>query len=195
MPAKRGESKFEYPDYAEFHLRCNPGYDFVRFVQWLEEAPAQEFNEVLAAYARNPIGVILASCAIEGYINYVGQHVDPSWADFSKEKSSVRERIERIYSCLKKPVDFGSGIMQQVVQLFQMRRLLVHPQFQETREERSSPPPNLFDHVDVDFPVSKSRQIVEDFRAAVLDAAKLEDLWWRQGYAEKQKPERFQRQG
>jgi len=117
------------PNTTEFHLRCNPGYDFGRFIGWLDEA-SPEFNHVFAAYARSPLGVIIASCAIEGYINYVGHHVDPGCDRFTKERSSVRERIERIYSLLKKPVDFGSGIMQQVIQLFQMRRSLVHPQFQ-----------------------------------------------------------------
>jgi len=107
-----------YPEYAEFHLRCNPGYDFVRFIGWLEEAPPEKFNHVFAAYARNPLGVIIASCAIEGYINYVGHHVDPKWEEFTKERSSVRDRIERIYSLLKKPIDFGLGVMQQVIQLF-----------------------------------------------------------------------------
>jgi hypothetical protein len=194
MPAKRGDSQFDYPEYAEFHLRCNPGYDFVRFISWLDEATPEKFNQVFAAYARNSLGVIIASCAIEGYINYVGHHLDPKWDDFTKERSSARERIERIYSLLKKPVDFGSGIMQQVIQLFQMRRLLVHSQFQETREERSSPPPNLFDHVGVDFPTAKCRQIVESFRDTVLGDAKMENLWWRQSYAEKQKPARFQRE-
>ena len=194
MPAKHGDSQFDYPEYAEFHLRWNPGYDFVRFIGWLDEAAPEKFNRVFAAYARNPLGVIIASCAIEGYINYVGHHVDPKWHDFMKERSSVRERIERIYSLLKRPVDFGSGIMQQVIQLFQMRRLLVHPQFQETREESSSPPPNLFDHLDVDFPTAKCRQIVESFRDTVLRDAKMENLWRKLTYAEKQKPARFQRE-
>jgi len=194
MPARRGDSQFDYPEYAEFHLRCNPGYDFVRFIGWLEEAPPETFNHVFAAYARNPLGVIIASCAIEGYINYVGHHVDPKWEEFTKERGSVKDRIERIYSLLKKPVDFGSGVMQQVIQLFQMRRRLVHPQFQDTREERSSPPPNLFDHVDVDFPAANSRQITESFRDTLLRDAQMEDLWWRQSYAQKEKPVRFERE-
>jgi hypothetical protein len=125
VPAKRGHSQFEYPEYTEFHLRFNPGYDFIRLIVWLDEAPKEKFNQVFAAEARNPLGVIIASCAIEGYINYVGQHVDPSWATFNKQRNTVRERIERIYSLLKKPVDFGSGVMQRVLQLFQMRHLLV----------------------------------------------------------------------
>src|SRR5439155_19610976 len=107
---------------------------------------------------------------------------------------SVMERIDRIYSLRKKPMYFGSGVVQQILQLFPMRRMLVHPQFQETRQERSSPPPNLFDHVDADFPAEKSRQICEDFRDVVLGDTEMEDLWWRQSYAEKEKPGRFQRE-
>jgi hypothetical protein len=75
-----------------------------------------------------------------------------------------------------------------------MRRLLVHPQFQETPEERSTPPPNLFDHVDADFPASKSREIAESFRDSLLGDAQMENFWWKQSYVEKQKPARFQRE-
>ena len=124
----------------------------------------------------------------------MGHHVDPQWDEFTKKRSSVRQRIERIYFLLNKPVDFGSGIMQRVIQLFQMRRLLVHPQFQETLEERSTPPPNLFDHVDADFPASKSREIAESFRDTLLGDAQMENLWRKESYAEKHKPARFQRE-
>jgi hypothetical protein len=191
MPARRGDSQFEYPEIAEYHLRCNPGYDFVRFLGWLEEAPPAEFNKVFAAYARNPIGVILASCAIEGYIHYVGHHIDPDWNGFVKQRNTVRERIERLYSLLKKPVAFSSGVMQDVIQLFRTRRLLVHPRFQETREQRASPPPDIFDHVDHDFPVCTCRSIAEKFRDQLLADAELDNLWWRQGYVEKAKRDRF----
>jgi hypothetical protein len=90
-------------------------------------------------------------------------------------------------------VDFGGGVMQRVVNLFQMRRLLVHPEFQDACEERSSPLPSLFDHVEVDYPTAKSREIAESFREGLLRDSKLEDPWWTQGYAEKQKPDRFER--
>ena len=66
-----------------------------------------------------------------------------------------------------------------------MRRRLVHPEYEDTREERSSPPPTLLDHVDADYPTSKSRQIAESFRDTLLRDSKLENLWWRQAYAEK----------
>jgi hypothetical protein len=184
---------FEYPEYAEFHLRHNPGHDFILFIRMLDKAPAKKFNQVFAAYARNPLGVIIASCAIEGYLHFVGHHVDPGWAKFIKKKNSIRDRIERIYALLKKPVHFGSGVMQQVIQLFQIRRELVHPQFQETIEDGSSPPPTVLDRVDADFPTAKSRQIVEDFRDTILRDSQTKDMWMRTGFVEKEKPAKFKR--
>jgi hypothetical protein len=47
MPAKRGDSQFDYPEYAEFHLRCNPGHDFIRFIGWLDKAPPEKFSDTL----------------------------------------------------------------------------------------------------------------------------------------------------
>ena len=150
------DDSFAFPKYADFHLRHNPGHDFVLFVRMLANASDAKFNQVFAAEARNPLGVIIASCAIEGYIHFVGKHVDPTWDEFIKQKNNVKERIERIYSILKKPVDFGSGLMQQVARLFQIRRELVHPQVQDTKKQGSSPPPTVFDRVDADFPAAKS---------------------------------------
>jgi hypothetical protein len=180
------DETFEFPKYTEFHLRYNPGHDFILFIRMLGKASDEKFNQVFAAGARNPLGVIIASCAIEGYIHYVGKHVDPTWDEFIKEKNSVRERIERIYSLLKKPVDFGSGAMQQVIHLFQMRRALVHPQFQDTKEEGSSPPPTVFDRVNAAFPAAKSCEIAENFRKTILRDSQVKDLWSQTGFMEKE---------
>jgi hypothetical protein len=90
-------------------------------------------------------------------------------------------------------VTFKAGVMQQVVQLFQMRRELVHPQFQETRKERKSPPPTVFDRLNKKFPATKSHEIAEQFRETILRDSQIKDLWQTVGYVEKPEPIRFKR--
>ncbi|HEY7002013.1 MAG TPA: hypothetical protein VH330_09750 [Candidatus Udaeobacter sp.] len=184
----------DFPEYADFDQKHNPAHDFIRFVKWLVNASDENFNIVFAAYARNPLGVIIASCAIEGYIHFVGKQVDLThWDEFTKAHNPVRERIEHIYAQLKKPVTFDSGVMQQVVQLFDMRNELVHPRFQEARKEGKSPPATVFDRVDKKFPVAKSSEIAHAFRKMLLDDSQIKDLWHRVGYVEKPKPIRYKR--
>jgi hypothetical protein len=182
------DDSFAFPKYADFHLRHNPGHDFVLFVRMLANASDAKFNQVFAAEARNPLGVIIASCAIEGYIHFVGKQVDPTWDEFIKQKNNVKERIVRIYSILKKPVDFGSGLMQQVARLFQIRRELVHPQVQDTKKQGSSPPPTVFDRVDADFPAAKSCEIAMNFRETILRDSQVKDFWSKTFFVEKANP-------
>ena len=111
MRAPTVDEIFEYPEHAEFHTKANIGYDFILISKALDEAPFNKFVQVFPTLARNPLGVIVASCAIEGYIHYVGHHIDRDWSEFTKWPKSVRTRIERIYSLLKKPVDFDSGFL------------------------------------------------------------------------------------
>ena len=179
---------FEYPEHAEFHTKANIGYDFILISKALAEAPFDKFVRVFACTARNPLGVIVASCAVEGYIHYVGHHVDRDWSEFTKWPKSVKKRIERIYSLLKKPVDFDSGVMHDVLQLAGMRNALVHPPFQEVRRERPTPSNPVFERVDADFPAEKTREIAENFRDTILRDSGMPDLWWKEGFVEKPAP-------
>ena len=68
---------------------------------------------------RKPVGQIAgagflptASPFLVGSITGVGHHADDNWDEFTQEPTSVRNRIERIYSRLQKSIDFGGGIMQ-----------------------------------------------------------------------------------
>ena len=184
----KDDETFEFPKYAEFHLRHNPGHDFVLFSRMLANAPTEKFNQVFAAEARNPLGVIVAACAIEGYIHFVGKQVDKDWDEFTKQNNAVKDRIEHIYSLLQKPVDFGSGLIQQVTQLFKTRRALVHPQLQRTKAEGSSPPQTVFERVDTDFPAAKSWEIAKDFRETILRDSNVKDFWHTTGFVEKDDP-------
>jgi hypothetical protein len=71
------DDPWEFPAYGDFHQKHNPAHDFILFVRMLANAPDEKFTQVFASRARNPIGVIIASCAIEGYIHFVGKQVTP----------------------------------------------------------------------------------------------------------------------
>jgi hypothetical protein len=184
MRAPTVDEIFEYPEHAEFHTKANIGYDFILISKALDEAPCKKFVQVFPTLARNPLGVIVASCAIEGYIHYVGHHIDRDWSAFTKWPKSVRTRIERIYSLLKKPVDFDSGVMHEVLQLAGMRNALAHPPFQEVRRNRPTPSNPVFERVDAEFPAGKSREIAENFRDTILRDSGMRDLWWEEGFVE-----------
>src|SRR6266480_3788567 len=63
MPAPHGTNEFDYPEFARYDMRHNPGYDFVRMLGWCNEASKEDFRKVFAGYARNPLAVLLGGAA------------------------------------------------------------------------------------------------------------------------------------
>ena len=99
------------------------------------------------------------------------------------------DKLKKIFEARGRPIDLGSGVYQKTTALLNFRGSIAHPRFAHHIEERSSPPPTIFDHAQFDYPASRVLSIVEDFRAALLTDLKLDDLWWRQRYAEIIKPQ------
>jgi hypothetical protein len=188
MPAPHGKSEFDYPDFARFEMRHNPGYDFLRMLDWCNQADENDFRKVFAGYARNPIAVLLGGAAIEGYTNYVGHAVVHDWSTFTKVTRPLSEKLKRIFSERNTVVDLGSGIYQQTLAFAKFRGSLGHPKFTHHIEERESPPPTIFDHTDFDYPASRVWQIVTAFRDCFLADVGFEDFWWSQGYAQVPRP-------
>jgi len=185
MPAKSGKADFEYPSFAEFDLRHNPGYDFMRMLKWCAEAESKKFNDVFGAYSRNPIAVLLGSAAIEGYTNYAGHICCKDWGEFIKPRRSFSDKLKYVFSSSRNPLDLSQGIYQQIVALIKFRGALAHPRFKHHKETRDTPPPTIFDDVDFDYPASKVLEIATSYRESLLKDLKLEDVWHRLGYVEK----------
>jgi hypothetical protein len=184
MPAPHGNIEPGYPSFAEYELRHNPGFDFLRMLKWCVAADEKEFHGMFASYARAPIAVLLGSAAIEGYINYAGALIVPNWAGFVKTTKTSGDKLKEIFKARKAGVDLGSGVYQKTTALLNFRGSLAHPRFTHHIEERSTPPPTIFDHTQFDYPASKVLCIVEDFKAALLADLKIDDLWWNQRYGE-----------
>jgi hypothetical protein len=194
MPAKRAEKAFDYPDFAEYDLRHNPGYDFLLMLGWCAKADETAFRVVFAAYSRHPIAILLGGAAMEGYVNYAGHAIVPDWTSFVKTTKSFSEKLKHIFTTRGKTISLGSGIYQEAIGLFTFRGSLAHPRFTHHVEQRDSPPPTLFDHIEVDYPAPRVLDIATRFRDRFLADVGLEDLWWRQGYAEIIRAERSRSQ-
>jgi hypothetical protein len=174
----------EYPDFAEYELHHNPGYDFLRMLRWCAEADETAFAAMFAAYSRSPIAVLLGGAAIEGYLNYAGHALVQDWPNYVKTTKTFSDKLKRIFKDRKPGVSLGSGIYQETIVLLNFRGSLAHPRFTDHVEKRDSPPPTLFDHVEADFPASRVLDIATRFRDSFLGDVGLEDLWWRQSYSE-----------
>jgi hypothetical protein len=187
MPAKNAQpDAFGYPPgSAEYDLRHNPGHDFLRMLRWCALAEPAKFNDVFAAYSRNPIAVLIGSAAIEGYTNYAGHLCCKDWKEFIKGEGVFSKKLKRIFSSCEKPLDLSQGVYQQTVKLIQFRGSLAHPRFNHHKEVRDAPPPTLFDHIDFDYPAAKVLKIATGFKDSLLNDLQLEDLSWRQSYTSK----------
>jgi hypothetical protein len=175
-------SKGAQPKHDLYH---NPGYDFRRLVMWMEEAPVDDPNLPFAPYLIPTVALLAACCAFEGYLNMVGQHVDKDWAQFAKGRVTVKERIARVYDRVSRTADFGQGIWQRVLELFDTRGALVHPHYVHERD-REHEVPTLFQTVNAKFPPGTSRQLLDEALDTLLRDTDLTDIrerWWFRAYA------------
>ncbi len=126
--------------------------------------------------------------AIEGYVNYAGHAVVPDWDAYVKSAKTFSDKLKHVFAERKKTVVLDSGVYQRTIALLTFRGSLAHPRFTRHIEKRNSPPPTLFDHIEADFPASRVLEIATAFRDRFLADVGLDDLWWKQGYAEISKP-------
>jgi hypothetical protein len=171
------------PPIGEYELIHNPGYDFLRLLGWMDEADPRDLDLPFAPYFIPVIAILAACCAIEGYINMVGQKADPNWRDFEKGPIPIKSRISRIYELMGKRADFGQGIWQRVLLLFKMRVKLVHPKYVAKSERRRTEIPDIFKSVKAKYPPRATRQLAEEAVDILLSDTGLTELrhQWRWG--------------
>ncbi len=189
MPAKRAAKTFDYPDFAEYDQRHNPGFDFLRMLGWCAQAKEEPFRVIFAAYARDPIAIFIGGAAVEGYVNYAGHAVVADWAAFTKGHKTFSQKLKQVFAARGKNISIGSGVYQEAISLITFRGSLAHPRFTHHIEQRDSPPPTLFDHIQADYPAARVLDVATRFKDSFLADVGLEDLWWRQSYAEVTKAE------
>ena len=159
---------------TEHTLIHNPGYDFRRLLNWISEADANNPDLPFAPYFLPVIGILAACCAIEGYVNMVGQKVDPSWAKFDKGPMPIRDRISRVYYCVGKKPLFSKGVWNKALSLFKMRNELVHPKYVQKAEKRKIK--TIFQTANKKYPPSDSKRIAEGAIDTLLKDTNLQTL-------------------
>lgn len=168
-----GKEKFGKRENKLIH---NPGYDFLRLVNWMDESDKSNSDPTIAAYLKETVALIFACCAFEGYINMVGQNIDENWNwNMAKKRNvSIKDRISQIYAKIHKEVVFGEGIWQEILGLFKTRASLVHPKYIEKQQENEIP--DLFQIINAKYPTTKTKQLVETAINTLLKDTDLEHL-------------------
>lgn len=170
---------------GEYGLVHNPGYDFLRLLSWMEETDPEDSSLSFGPYLIPTIALLSACCAIEGYINMVGQKIDNDWADFDKGPIPIKDRLSRIYSLKQKEIDFGKGIWHKVQGLFIFRISLVHPRYVEKTEKTKAEIPDIFDRVNSKYSVGAIKKIAEvavDTLLTDTDNKHLRNLYLQRSY-------------
>lgn len=171
---------------GEHELCHNPGYDFLRLLNWLEEADPENPSLPFAAYFLPVLSILAGTCAIEGYVNMVGQQLDPKWSSFDTGPKSMKARLRKAYLAARKTVDFESPVWQDALAMFEMRNTLVHPRYVDVTERRDSEIPDVFQRASNAWPPARCRQVAEATVDALLQDTALQDLreeWQSRGYS------------
>src|SRR5215216_6346659 len=71
---------------GEYGIEHNPGYDFLRLVNFLQETDRNDPHLPFAGYLIPTVAFLAACCAIEGYVNTVGSIVSRSRNNLSSMK-------------------------------------------------------------------------------------------------------------
>lgn len=159
----------------------NPGYDFIRELEYLNEKIIKGEPPETSIYFGPILGVLFACFGIEGYINYVGSKISPSWETNVKGFESIRSKIERLYELKSKRADFKNGICKDVIDLFAWRKNLVHPEYLKIEKEQKNDIPDIFDETSRRYPVGKSLSIANKFRNTILNEFSVQDNWQTRG--------------
>lgn len=102
----------------------NQGYEYLSSIYRMKEEHDQLSSRGITPFIM-PVKVLSVAClAIEEYLNVAGFRIDSDWEDFDHEAEPVRERIEHLFKLLEKPISFEAGIWKDVLDLFEMERLL-----------------------------------------------------------------------
>jgi hypothetical protein len=100
----------------------NHGYEYLSSIYRMKEEHDLLSSRGITAYIM-PVKVLVVAClAIEEYVNVAGFRVDPNWKVFNHETESLKARVAHIYKLIGKPVNFETGIWEDVLGLFEMEK-------------------------------------------------------------------------
>ena len=138
----------------------NHGYEYLSSIYRMKEEHDQLSSRGITPYIM-PVKVLAVAClAIEEYINVAGFRIDPAWEEFDHETESIRERLTHVFKLLGKPIEFETGIWKDVLDLFEMKKLIKKDSLSLIRYHEKEIPEIIKEAVDK-YPIRLSLAIAE----------------------------------
>lgn len=138
----------------------NQGYEYLSSIYRMKEEHDQLSSRGITPFIM-PVKVLSVAClAIEEYLNVAGFRIDSNWTEFDHEAEPIRDRIEHLFKILGKPVSFESGIWKDVLELFEMERMLKQDSLGLVRYHEKEIP-QIFKEATKKYPIRLSQAIAE----------------------------------
>lgn len=99
-------------------IEHNPGHDFLNLLFHIKDPNPKEPNLEVPPVLIPTVALIAACCAIEAFVNMIGQKLDKEWSEFASGPVSIKDRIKRLYEKSGKRPNFGDGNITRSVEFF-----------------------------------------------------------------------------
>ena len=139
----------------------NPGYSYLLDIYWMRDAQAVASPEKTRYYL--PAKALLNACsAIDGYINVVGNMVDPQWKEIDEETAPIKTRLFRIFRCLGLPLELKQDLWENVLLLFILSEKINQHKLTDVYDAKEENVPNVFKLVAQNYPIRVTHAIAEE---------------------------------
>jgi hypothetical protein len=149
----------------------NPGYEYLKLLYLIKDEQHSAVTPSDSLYYFPLLALQSACLAIEGYIDHVGQQIDPAWDGFDLEAATIEEWIVRIFEKSSKPVDFIKGIWKDVQTLFEVAGR-IHENSAELKKTCMAEIPETYREIATKYPIHLSQAIAEEAIEALLACTK-----------------------
>ena len=129
-------------------------------IYWMKEAQVVHSSEQTRYYL--PAKAVLRAClAIDSYLNVVGSKVDPQWEQVDEDATPIKERLARIYTCLKRSFEVDRNVWDDVLLLFSLREELSRYELASIYGMQESVVPAIFKVIEQKYPIRLTHAIAE----------------------------------
>ena len=155
------------PAPGHFH---NPGFEHLKSIYLLKEAQASAPLQVASMYILPLLALQRARLAINAYINFMGQKIDPSWEEFQQNDTTIQERIAYIFRKIGQSLSFEADTWQEVLALFETAGR-IKGDLSEMGKLRREEISEEFKNIAVEYPIYRSLAIAEEAIETLLNCS------------------------
>jgi hypothetical protein len=129
-------------------------------IYWMKEAQVVLSSEQTRYYL--PAKAVLRAClAIDSYLNVAGSKIDPQWEQIDEEATPIKERLVRIYACLKRSFEVDRNVWDDVLLLFSLREELSRYELASIYGMQEAVVPAIFKVIEQKYPIRLTHSIAE----------------------------------